>query len=601
MKFTFFEIKNYKGIENERIDLKFNSINNVYTLVGLNESGKTTVLEAINFFVYKPEDLKLLGINDYETDDIHNLIPINKRDNFNGKISIKAGLKLDDDDIEEIKIAFKKKDIILGEFDGEFAYIQEYVFENSKAITDKNKQLWTINISGKKGKARTFKKLSNEDALIAHKVIQQRLPSILYFPNFLFEFPDKIYLTEDFSDTRHKFYRQIIQDVLDSLENDTNIQNHLIDRSLSNDSNDKRNLTSLLGKMQKQLTNVIFAQWNQIFNKEFYRNEIILLCEKDDNGVYIEFNIKDDVDTYRINERSLGFRWFFVYILFTHFRTFRKNNKNILFLFDEPASNLHPSAQSELLKSFEKLSNVIYTTHSHYLINPKWLENTYVIKNDAIDYSDEINFLSKNTNIKIHKYRTFAIKHPNQSNYFQPILEVLDYRPSNLEYVPNALITEGKNDYYSLLYFKEVILNDKTKFSIIPGTSCSNLDTLISLYLGWGKNFIALLDSDKEGIIQQKRYNDLFGLEGSNSILTYQDISPEWQKISAEKLFSKEDQLRIIQEIDPSYQSNKKFDKKIFNRSIQELFINKIKIEFDKETIEKFRLIFKTIKDKLKN
>ena len=51
----------------------------------------------------------------------------------------------------------------------------------------------------------------------------------------------------------------------------------------------------------------------------------------------------------------------------------------MLFLFDEPASNLHPTAQAALLASLEKLSEnavVIYTTHSHHLINPLWLETT---------------------------------------------------------------------------------------------------------------------------------------------------------------------------------------------------------------------------------
>lgn len=595
MKFTYFRFKNFKGIKDEIIDLSKNPESNIFTLVGLNESGKTTILEAINFFKYKPENLDALNLKEYEINDIHNLIPINKRDNFNDKIHIEAGIELDEDDILKIKKEFLKANIVVTKFEKKITYSQVYHFENSKHIISKDQFLWTYDIKGKKKNARVEKLLQNNDALIANEYIKKYLPSILYFPNFLFEFPERIYLNKDIEDEIHIFYQKIVQDTLDSLENDLNINDHLITRIISNEDNDKRNLNSLLGKLQKKLTNVIFKKWNQIFNKELSEKEIVLLTGKDEKGTYIEFNIKDDVDTYRISERSLGFRWFFVYILLTQFRTFRKENKNAFFLFDEPASNLHPSAQSELLKSFEKLPKVIYTTHSQYLINPKWLESTFVIKNEAIDYENEEDYNSKNTNIKISKYREFAVKHPNQSSYFQPILEVLDYKPSNLELVPKVIITEGKNDFYTLNYFKEV-LKIKHKINIIPGTSASNLETLISLYLGWGSKFIVLLDDDKEGNEQKSRYLSTFGDIVKDSIFTLKDIDEKWEKCELENLIVELDKIDIVSNI---YGSSK-FNKTTLNRSIQELYINNDYLEFKKETFDNFKNIFKYLDVKLK-
>ena len=52
MKFKKIEIKNYKGIENATLELSNSPKGNVYTLVGINESGKTSLLEAINTFEY---------------------------------------------------------------------------------------------------------------------------------------------------------------------------------------------------------------------------------------------------------------------------------------------------------------------------------------------------------------------------------------------------------------------------------------------------------------------------------------------------------------------------------------------------------------------
>ncbi|SEO14279.1 Predicted ATP-dependent endonuclease of the OLD family, contains P-loop ATPase and TOPRIM domains [Flavobacterium sp. CF108] len=596
MKFTYFKFENFKGIESQTLNLSKNNSNNVYTLVGLNESGKTTILEAINYFAYKPESLDALELDSYDVSDIHNLIPINKLDNFNGKIKIQACVELDKSDISEIEKEFKKHDITLKDYNTEIVYTQNYSFKNSEHLPEKNEYLWNVFFKGSVGKSKIVKVLSNEQCLIVSSLIKKRMPSILYFPNFLFEFPEKIYLNDNIDDPKHKFYQTIIQDVLDSLDNDLNIHDHLIKKIESSVEKDKRSLTSLISKMQRKLTEVIFDKWNQIFKKEISQTEIILIANKDSIGSYLEFNIKDDVDNYRIVQRSLGFRWFFVYILLTQFRAYRRQNGNAFFLFDEPASNLHPSAQTELLKSFEKLPNVIYTTHSHYLINPKWLENTFVIKNEAIDYENEVKYNSKNTNIKINRYREFAVKHPNQSNYFQPILELLDYRPTNLELVPFSIITEGKNDYYTYNYIQEIILKTRKNLRFIPGTSASNLESLISLYLGWGSKFVVLLDSDKEGAKQKNRYEENFGLSVSELLITYEDIDSAWKNFETEKIFTKEDQLKIQQ---TNYPTDSTYNKKLFNRSIQELYIRNESVELSAETLENFNLVIKFLKGKI--
>lgn len=592
MKFTYFKFRNFKGIENETLELSKAPNSDIFTLVGLNESGKTTILEAINYFKHKNEKLDVLELKNYEVGDIHSLIPINKRDNFNDYIGIEAGVILDPEDKIEIIKEFRNHDITITKIDDTIKYMQEYHFEKSKHIEKKDRSLWVYNIYGRKGKSKKEQEIKNEDVIKVSNLIRSKIPSILYFPNFLFDFPEKIYLDDTIEDKKHIFYQQIIQDTLDALENDLNIKDHLVSRITSSDNNDKRNLNSLIGKLQKLLSQVIFKKWNQIFNKDQTDKEIVLITGDDDGGPYVEFNIKDDVDTYRISERSLGFRWFFVYILLTQFRTFRKKNKNALFLFDEPASNLHPSAQSELLKSFEKLPGVIYTTHSQYLINPKWLESTFVIKNEAIDYENEEDFNSKNTKIKVSKYREFAVKHPNQSNYFQPILEVLDFKPSHLELVPKVIFTEGKNDFYTIQYFGS-ILKMKNLPKIVPGTSASNMETLISLYLGWGAKFVILLDDDREGKQQKERYLNLYGDFLKSSIFTLSDINPKWDKFDMEDLILEDDKKLIVTHLYP----NSKITKNVLNRSIQELLLKDEMLKIDRETLSNFETLILTLKD----
>ena len=265
-------------------------------------------------------------------------------------------------------------------------------------------------------------------------------------------------------------------------------------------------------------------------------------------------------------------------------------------MFDEPASNLHPSAQSELLKSFENLPNVLYTTHSHYLINPKWLESTYVVKNKGIDYENESDYNAKNTDVSVMKYREFASRFPSQTSYFQPILEILEYKPANLELVPKVILTEGKNDFYTFNYYQTTIKKYKLPIKIVPGVSSSNLTNLISLYLGWGTKFVILLDSDEAGIKEKKRYIELFGNSIEDILITYQDIDTTWSNFETEDLFSKADQKNIQF---TNYPKETKYNKKTFNRSIQENYAIGRIVTLENETIDNFKKTLDFLKEKL--
>src|ERR1700761_3981714 len=98
MKFTKFVIKNFKGIEEITFNLDKSPEANIYTLVGLNESGKTTILEAINIFHAEDKGISVLDDTGQNIIDYNSFIPISKRDNFNDTISIIATLILEDDD-----------------------------------------------------------------------------------------------------------------------------------------------------------------------------------------------------------------------------------------------------------------------------------------------------------------------------------------------------------------------------------------------------------------------------------------------------------------------------------------------------------------------
>ena len=88
MKHAYFEIKNFKGIIHVKIDLAAQPRGNIFTLVGLNESEKTTILQALNFHRYNTDDLNSLNLPGYSVKDVHELMPISKRSNFNDEVVI---------------------------------------------------------------------------------------------------------------------------------------------------------------------------------------------------------------------------------------------------------------------------------------------------------------------------------------------------------------------------------------------------------------------------------------------------------------------------------------------------------------------------------
>lgn len=578
MRFTHFKIHDFRGIQHVDLALGSSPNSNVYTLVGLNESGKTTILEAINHFTYKTETLEPLELKGYSITDPHSLIPIAHRSNFNGEVLITVGLLCEDEDEKRIASALEKElGFQIAKSIGAFEISQHIVFKNSQHDKTGSNNLWTITFSGRKKHQKKDHPLEGEDWQKAVAAVKPLIPSILYFPNFLFDFPDKIYLEDTGSnDELHSFYRLVLQDVLDSLGNETNLETHLLARAKSGDRNDKKNLEGLLLQIGRHVTKTVFDAWNRMFQQRMGDKKVVVGCDCDDAGhCFLEMKIEDSDGYYLISERSLGFRWFFVFLLLTQYRGFRKSSpRNVLFLFDEPASNLHATAQAQLLQSFARLSAqccIIYTTHSSHLINPDWLEGTFVVRNAGLDYEREVNdYSAQKTNITVTPYRQFVVKHPDQTSYYKPILDVLEYVPSRLDPLQDVVMLEGKNDFYVLRYVRTQIGSSDDSLSLLPGMGSGGLETPIKLYLAWGRGFVVLLDSDKEGRKQKKRYLEKFGASVHGKIITLEDIDPMWKNIAMEKLFTDNDRLGIQNRIFPNQSV---FNKTYFHRAIQELIL----------------------------
>lgn len=389
-----------------------------------------------------------------------------------------------------------------------------------------------------------------------------------------------------------------MQDILDSFNRDLTIENHLLERLKGNSSADKQALDSLLGLVSEKLTEKIFNSWNEVFIEG--NNEIELSADKNGEGYYVDLKIKQGRDKYLISERSLGFRWFFSFLLFTEFRKERNEEfGEILFLLDEPASNLHSRAQKKLLQIFEKLTDkckLIYSTHSHHLINPKFLETTYIIRNKAINYEEEESFVQRETDIEAVLYKQFVANYPKQYDYFQPILDSIHYCPSELEQIPEVVCFEGKFDYYTFNFIRNKFFKNKYNFNFYPGAGVDRYENHFRLYLSWNKNFIAIFDSDRQGEKAKKRYVEMISGELKKRIFTLEDIDSSWKNIVTEDLFTANEKIKIIKTLFPEEDS---YNKDKFNVALQFLFINEKNIKLSKGTLNKFKKIFDFVENKM--
>lgn len=253
MKFTKFTIKNFKGIKSLVLDLAKPPTSSIITLIGLNESGKTTVLEALNYFSYKPETLDALNIPGASIGDVHDAIPLSERGNFNGAISIEVHLTFEPADFEATRrYAFDNHQFVITKPITKLVIEQVYPFKNSECQTAGRVNYWSYKLLGKHAGKRKIAEPTapSPEWLGITKFMASRIPAILFFPSFLSEIPDRIYL-DDADDKTSSHYASIIQDILSSIDDDLSASKHITQRLAAGSARDLKSLDGLLLQMSE--------------------------------------------------------------------------------------------------------------------------------------------------------------------------------------------------------------------------------------------------------------------------------------------------------------------------------------------------------------
>ena len=243
-------------------------------------------------------------------------------------------------------------------------------------------------------------------------------------------------------------------------------------------------------------------------------------------------------------ERSSGFQWFFSFL--SAFSEYEYNNEPVVILLDEPGVGLHARAQADFLRFIdERLAQrcqVIYTTHSPFMIQPGKLERVRIVEDRGRDHGVVIS----------------ADVLTTDSDTLFPLQHALGYDLAQHLFIgPDNLVVEGTSDliYLSALsrYLAEegrVSLDER--WTITPVGGADLLPTFVAL-LGRKKlDFTVLVDSRKEG--HQKLHSLVKkGFLAKSRIITIGQVIDQIQG-DIEDLFKLDDYLNLY---------NRAFNKKL--------------------------------------
>jgi hypothetical protein len=292
--YSSFRIRNFKGIKDTTINLSDQTKMGVFAIVGLNESGKTTILEAIHSFSPDGDTEELVGKGEGFVIPFSNRVPRHLISNFTGSVSVEATVKINDKERElAIKTMKEENGILINPetIPYEIVFERKQKFENGDFIQNYFSLKNDIDIKNLRQKK--WRKPNIKERVALRGVFYRHTPDIAYFPTFVFDFPKRIFLTDGREDKISDFYRQVFQDILDFDGKNLTIENSIIRRVRSdekkiswvnflniwNSSDDKGKIQHVMDRASSIVTDLVFGRWNKIFGEDVKGKEINISFE----------------------------------------------------------------------------------------------------------------------------------------------------------------------------------------------------------------------------------------------------------------------------------------------------------------------------------
>jgi AAA15 family ATPase/GTPase len=258
----------------------------------------------------------------------------------------------------------------------------------------------------------------------------------------------------------------------------------------------------------KKLTIEFHEFWQQFIGKEDNKAQIEVELKNYDNDhevkanigkPYLVFWVKNGEELLHPNQRSKGLRWFLSFFLQLRASAL-PNSKDQVLLIDEPGQSLHIKAQKDILKVFEKSRRtfqIIYTTHSPYLIEAESLHRILAVQRSGEGDTGESEVFSAR-----------QLARANIDTLF-PIYSLIGADLGSQAVIErnNNVILEEPSAFYYIKSFLH-LLNETYPVQFLPATGVTNVRTFVNLFLGWGIDFLVVVDGDREANAQVKLIED---------------------------------------------------------------------------------------------
>ncbi|MCB8879767.1 AAA family ATPase [Acidisoma cellulosilytica] len=485
--------------------------------VGKNEAGKTTVLTALyRTNPIRPSEAVFDETYDYpkrEVEDYRYSVESREREKA---VVVSCTYELEQDDFDAISNVFGPKAFIgptftrdcyygknnsMGYLTCDDAAARKHLADNAALNDDLKTKLleatdWRAFAAALNGaevteavtalKALVTKAVKSDTvrSYIYHDLIWPRVPKFLYF--------DEYYQMEGQANLNALISREDNDQLLNSdypLIGLINLAR--LDHRKLVATNNTVELKNKLQGAGNHLTQRIIKYWSQ--NRHIQMRFDVRDAKAGDpagmqQGVNVWGEVYDSVHwaTTPLSHRSRGFVWFFSFLAW--YEDVKRKKQNVILLLDEPGLSLHGRAQADLLRYFDsELSGhqLLYTTHSPFMIDPTKFERVRIVQDLGIDAPDALPKAEDGTKVLANVFDA------TDDSLF-PLQGALGYEIQQTLFIgPNALIVEGVAD---MLYLRAVAAQLARE-----GREGLSEDWVITPVGGSGKvpTFVALLGSQK--------------------------------------------------------------------------------------------------------
>jgi len=535
MKLIKFTAKDYKRIQEIELDFPVNG-DNITVLAGQNESGKSTVLEALETF--------------YQEGFSEDSVQLLKAENA-GKQQTTFTFNIEDGDASEFITYLKKKLVMVEGMDEHLTTSLQGSTVFSEAvftIGEEGAQLddtWLENLTNFiNAKATEFASAEtpeeDEVTLAVEKTepeplipaaSEKEIVSAMYAvaPRFILFTDNSCDLLPD-----HIKLEDYVAGKGDGISAIKNLE-AILDVEFSDiaqKTNRERN--PLLDTLNEGLS----ANFEEVFHQRIHNeNSVRIICDveamsesqapstEEIGKDYVYFSVETrDGEPLPLRLRSKGLVWFLSFWLVLKSMSDRKH----VILIDEPDNSLHVNAQEDLLKVLEIIAaeyghQIVYATHSPFLIP---VNKPHRIK---LVYNDE------KLGVKADDITSTPLSR-NKEEALLPIYFAIgcDVAKNNGIFADNNVIVEGASDMYAFRGM-EMLLNEgvsDTHFLPGIGTKGDKIDGLISLCTGYGLRWCLIMDNDETdpdeetGLThpQQKRDSIMSNVFGGDENITNKHI-----------------------------------------------------------------------------